>query len=188
MFLEDMDTSESEHSDRDSADDEWVCPNRRVKKRISKNGNRAGSGQFGDDSGNLSLDSSGEGITGGKQNAKSGLCCTCSKSSLCKTNKCQCRAAGGACKASCGCSSTKCSNREAIIIKEDELSKPNMASEQSGQGADETDKDHALVTHGAMLLQNALIERPADTDEDGGARRKPLSDIGNTLVCKIPTS
>lgn len=63
-----------------------------------------------------------------------------------------------------------------------------MASEQSGQGADETDKDHALVTHGAMLLQNALIERPADTDEDGGARRKPLSDIGNTLVCKIPTS
>ncbi|KAH9690362.1 kinesin-like protein KIN-4C [Citrus sinensis] len=182
MFLEDMDTSESEHSDRDSADDEWVCPNRRVKKRISKNGNRAGSGQFGDDSGNLSLDSSGEGITGGKQNAKSGLCCTCSKSSLCKTNKCQCRAAGGACKASCGCSSTKCSNREAIIIKEDELSKPNMASEQSGQGADETDKDHALVTHGAMLLQNALIERPADTDEDGGARRKPLSDIGNTLV------
>ncbi|KAL9450088.1 hypothetical protein AB3S75_011923 [Citrus x aurantiifolia] len=182
MFLEDMDTSESEHSDRDSADDEWVCPNRRVKKRISKNGNRAGSGQFGDDSGNLSLDFSGEGITGVKQNTKSGLCCTCSKSSLCKTNKCQCRAAGGACKASCGCSSTKCSNREAIIIKEDELSKPNMASEQSGQGADETDKDHALVTHGAMLLQNALIERPADTDEDGGARRKPLSDIGNTLV------
>ncbi|KAH9756215.1 kinesin-like protein KIN-4C [Citrus sinensis] len=182
MFLEDMDTSESEHSDRDSADDEWVCPNRRVKKRISKNGNRAGSGQFGDDPGNLSLDFSGEGITGVKQNTKSGLCCTCSKSSLCKTNKCQCRAAGGACKASCGCSSTKCSNREAIIIKEDELSKPNMASEQSGQGADETDKDHALVTHGAMLLQNALIERPADTDEDGGARRKPLSDIGNTLV------
>lgn len=53
-----------------------------------------------------------------------------------------------------------------------------MATEQSGQGADETDKDHALATHGAMLLQNALIEKPADTNEDGGARRKPLFNIG----------
>ncbi|XP_071723164.1 kinesin-like protein KIN-4C [Rutidosis leptorrhynchoides] len=41
-------------------------------------------------------------------------CCSCSKKSLCKTTKCGCRAAGGSCGNSCGCSASKCSNREAV--------------------------------------------------------------------------
>lgn len=41
-----------------------------------------------------------------------GLCCSCSKNSLCKTNKCRCRSSGGSCGASCGCKRFKCTNRE----------------------------------------------------------------------------
>lgn len=191
MFLEDMDTSESEHSDRDTVDDEWVESGKRPVKRRTKSGGRSSVGfnqLYADKSENLRLDSSGEGIVVVKGSETSGLCCTCSKSSSCKTLKCQCRAAGGVCRTSCGCSAAKCSNREAVTIKEDELSQSNMSnSEGSGPGTDETEQDRALASHGAMLLQSALIENPTETNDDCGTRRKPLSDIGNKLVCFHPT-
>ncbi|KAG7029672.1 Kinesin-like protein KIN-4C [Cucurbita argyrosperma subsp. argyrosperma] len=38
-------------------------------------------------------------------------CCSCSKKSLCKTTKCQCRSTGRSCGTSCGCALGKCSNR-----------------------------------------------------------------------------
>ncbi|XP_039010235.1 kinesin-like protein KIN-4C isoform X2 [Hibiscus syriacus] len=45
----------------------------------------------------------------------SGVCCSCSKKSLCKTLKCGCRAAGSSCGVSCGCASGKCTNKEKFL-------------------------------------------------------------------------
>lgn len=166
-----MDTSESEKSDADAVDDdgEWVADDddvwvaeddmvygrRQSKKRNSRSKNQSsGPSSSSDQEGKL--DSEGEGIMGVK--TTSGVCCTCSKSSSCKTNKCQCRSAGGLCGPSCGCVASKCTNQ------------------------DETEQDKLLASHGAMLLESALIEKPAETKEDGGPARKPLSDIGNTEV------
>lgn len=171
IVFEDMDTSESEKSDADAVDDdgEWVADDddvwvaeddmvygrRQSKKRNSRSKNQSsGPSSSSDQEGKL--DSEGEGIMGVK--TTSGVCCTCSKSSSCKTNKCQCRSAGGLCGPSCGCVASKCTNR------------------------DETEQDKLLASHGAMLLESALIEKPAETKEDGGPARKPLSDIGNTEV------
>ncbi|KAL5777374.1 hypothetical protein ACOSP7_010300 [Xanthoceras sorbifolium] len=186
MFLEDMDTSDSEHSDMDAADDDWVrSGKRKVKKRNSKSGESStvGFDQSNlDDSEKLKLDSSGEGIIAMSRKVVA-LCCTCSKSSSCKTTKCQCRAALGVCGASCGCASTKCSNRESAIVKWDEEPQSDMVnSEGSGPGTDDTDKDSILASHGAMLLQSALVDKPTETNDDCGPRRKALSDIGNTLA------
>ncbi|XP_031248596.1 kinesin-like protein KIN-4C isoform X2 [Pistacia vera] len=197
IFLEDMDTSDSEHSDIDGddewvnsdidGDDEWVKSRKRpVKKRSSKNGGRSSVefNQLGVDvSEKLRLDYSGEETVAQKENNESGLCCTCSKSSSCKTNKCHCRASGGICSSSCGCAAVKCSNREAVIGKKHDLPQSDVAnSEESGPGADDKEKNHLLASEGAMLLQSALIEKPTETNNDGGSRRKPLSDIGNALV------
>lgn len=107
-------------------------------------------------------------------------CCSCSKLSSCKTNRCQCRAAGHDCTISCR--SSKCSNKE------------DNANESSGHvgntgnitEGDETEgeKNHTLASHGAMLLQTAFSDK-AETKDEVGSKRKPLSDIGNTLVRQI---
>ncbi|XP_044510244.1 kinesin-like protein KIN-4C [Mangifera indica] len=185
MHLEDMDTSDSEHSDVNE-DEEWVESGKQpVKRRISKNGSRSSFGlnQFGvNDSEKMRLEYSGEETVVEKKNNDSGLCCSCSKSSSCKTNKCQCRASGGICNSSCGCTTVKCSNREAVTDKEHDFQQSDLAnSEVGGAGTDDTQKNH-LASQGAMLLQSALIEAPTETNNNGGPRRKPLSDIGNTLV------
>ncbi|TXG52671.1 hypothetical protein EZV62_021840 [Acer yangbiense] len=191
MFMEDMDmdSSESEHSDMDAADDDWVnsdmeaadddwarTEKRRVKKRNSKTGGRSSVEVHQpnlDEMEKLKLDSSGEGVIAMSRKVTVALCCTCSKSSSCKTTKCQCRAALGLCGTSCGCASNKCSNREAATLKMDELCSPVT---------DETDKDSILASQGAMLLQSALVDKPAETNDDCASRRKPLSDIGNTVA------
>ncbi|XP_044475240.1 kinesin-like protein KIN-4C [Mangifera indica] len=186
IFSEDMNTSDSENSDVDR-DDEWVMSSKRpIKKRSSKDGgcSSVGFNQLGVGvSEKLKLDYSGEEVVAEIQNNESGLCCTCSKNSSCKTNKCQCRASGGICSSSCGCAAVKCSNREAVITKEHNLPQLDMAnSEESGPGTDGTEKNQILASQGAMLLQSALTETPAETNKDGVLRRKPLSDIGNTLA------
>ncbi|KAK6130752.1 hypothetical protein DH2020_035510 [Rehmannia glutinosa] len=99
------------------------------------------------------------------------VCCTCSKSSSCKTSRCECRAASGNCSLSCSCEPTRCSNREEITTNE---TAGNMFETH------ETDRND-LASHGAMLLQTALSEKPVSTN-DGGSIRKPLSDIGNNLA------
>ncbi|KAK6116090.1 hypothetical protein DH2020_008359 [Rehmannia glutinosa] len=99
------------------------------------------------------------------------VCCTCSKSSSCKTSRCECRAASGNCSLSCSCEPTRCSNREEITTNE---AAGNMFETH------ETDRND-LASHGAMLLQTALSEKPVSTN-DGGSIRKPLSDIGNNLA------
>ncbi|GLT79917.1 hypothetical protein SLA2020_513850 [Shorea laevis] len=188
MLLEDMDISDSEYSDIESEDDEWVCSVKRpVKKRNYRNGSEVGSGPGSNqlDASHIerSKNPSGEGITAQLEETATGLCCTCTKSSSCKTLKCQCRAAGGSCGASCGCSSTRCSNREPFSTKVDEVPQPGMGiSADNVSEPDETEKNQILASHGARLLQNALSEKSAQTNDGNGARRKPLSDIGNTLA------
>ncbi|KAM7252940.1 hypothetical protein ACFE04_025558 [Oxalis oulophora] len=128
IILEDMDTSDSEHSDVDPTDGDWV------------------------------------------------QCCSCSKFSSCKTQKCACRLAGGHCKESCSCSSAKCSNREPEMAKNDEIIQNNNSVKE-----EETEKD-LLASHGAALLQSAMAEKPVDSNDDNRTKRKPLSDIGNSLA------
>ncbi|XP_057490870.1 kinesin-like protein KIN-4C [Actinidia eriantha] len=182
-LLEDMDTSESEHSadeewihsDLDAADDdpEWeVSRKRQGKKRNSKtemDSHSEGPKKEGD---------SCEGTVASIQRTASEVCCTCSKSSSCKTMRCECRAGGGSCGISCNCVPTRCSNREAATIK---VSDHSMQSELV-ESSDKKERSQDLVSHGAMLLQSALAEKPVETNDANEPRRKPLSDIGNSMA------
>lgn len=163
-----MDTSESDHSGTDT---DWVESGKRPrKKRNSKAGgqSRAGSDVCSSDN---------------SRTENSGICCSCSKSSFCKLKKCECRAAGGTCGDSCSCAPSKCTNRETIKVKElDNF--PELAVEGTD---DDKQKYHELASHGAMLLQNALVDEPAETNDDAESKRKPLSEIGNKMVCFSPT-
>lgn len=164
-----MDTSESDHSNMDSSDDEWVQSTKKLMRRKASRA-RGSLGTHQPESNN-------------SENTKEcsdeftekidGLCCSCSKNTLCKTTKCRCRANGNSCGQSCGCSLLKCSNRDA----ETNTTSNDVAGNE----------EMNLVAHGAMLLQNALeSEKAAETNEDGTAtRRKALTDIGNTLVILI---
>ncbi|KAK8552132.1 hypothetical protein V6N12_040745 [Hibiscus sabdariffa] len=169
IFMEDMDISESEHSDMeahdddDDDDDDWVQSDKKqIRKRASRFRNSILAVHQPDTNG---LEN--KGCSDEVTEKIDGICCTCSKQSSCKTSKCQCRANGSSCGQSCGCSSAKCSNREA------------EADVANDVGSDETN----LVAHGAMLLQNAFGgEKPAESSDDCPTKRKALSDIGNTVA------
>lgn len=186
--LLDMDISDPEQSDMDQTDDDYILeedewfPTRgrrrhQTKKNNSKTSNNSGSSsnvENGNDSEGFIM-ASGEGNSASDNNkSEPATCCTCSKKSLCKTMKCECRAAEGHCGVACGCDLVRCSNRGAL---------PSELSE----GADETERSHSLASQGAMLLQSALSEKPANTTE-GETGRKPLSDIGNTVVWMLLSS
>ncbi|XP_062030502.1 kinesin-like protein KIN-4C isoform X1 [Rosa rugosa] len=178
FILEDMDISDS--------DDEWIASGKpKTKKRKSKYGSSSEgfNAQSSNDSGGFKLDSAGEGIVSVVKKSESGVCCSCSKTSSCKTTKCQCRTTGGACGPSCGCVPAKCSNRESSLVEVH--GSPEGETAQgigNDEGTDETEKNQHLASQGARLLQNALVERPSETTDDGGPRRKALSEIGNTLA------
>ncbi|KAK2659919.1 hypothetical protein Ddye_006452 [Dipteronia dyeriana] len=108
-----------------------------------------------------------EGFIDAIKKVVSGVCCSCSKKSLCKTSKCGCRAAGGSCGTACGCAVSKCTNREIVPIKLDDAL----------QSSD-------LVSQDAML-QKTLIEKPREMKEDHCPKKQPLRDIGNVLVKSI---
>ncbi|KAE8666761.1 Kinesin-like protein BC2 [Hibiscus syriacus] len=165
IFTEDMDISESEHSDMDAHDDdddddEWVQSDKKqILKRVSRSRTSILAVHQPD-----SNDLENKGCSDEVTEKIDGICCSCSKQSSCKTSKCQCRANGSSCGQSCGCSSVKCSNRRA---------------EANEGGSNETNN---LVAHGAMLLQNAFGgEKPAEANDDCPTKRKALSDIGNTV-------
>lgn len=104
--------------------------------------------------------------------------CSCGKRSSCMTNKCLCRFTVGSCGPSCGCNPKKCSNRESST-KNQLPSLDVVGDEVNTLGTDdEAESSQTLVSQGAMLLQNALSEKPIQ----GETKRKPLSDIGNTRV------
>ncbi|GMI64891.1 hypothetical protein like AT5G60930 [Hibiscus trionum] len=166
-YIEDMDTFESEYSDTDASDDDddddWV---QSEKKPIRRRASRARSSIVGIP--NSDTNDLGNRCTGDVTGKIEGLCCTCTKKSWCKTPKCQCRANGNSCGQSCGCSSLKCSNREA------------EANVSNDAGSNE---EMNLVAQGAALLQNAFDgEKAAETNNGGATKRKALSDIGNTLA------
>lgn len=113
----------------------------------------------------------------------SDFCCSCSKQSLCKTGKCECRAAHGSCGLSCGCHPNKCSNRDANMIKE-QGALPQLlqaGDTENVSNSDEIEGTRSLASHGAMLLQTALAEISVNSKNDTAAKRRPLSDIGNSL-------
>lgn len=198
MVLEDMDTSESEHidesddydeweaSDPDTGDDdsEWAPSEKQPKRHHTKtkilksetSSARPVNPISLSDSESQKMVSSGEGDNVSvSMESVVGVCCSCSRSSSCKTMKCECRAIGSGCSMPCGCTASKCSNREV------------GAGEQGVglfSGPDEKEKSQQeLASHGAMLLQTALSDKPTETKDECGTGRKPLSDIGNTLVC-----
>ncbi|KOM47746.1 hypothetical protein LR48_Vigan07g145000 [Vigna angularis] len=181
ILLEDMDLSISDTEDdyvpEDVTDDEWV---QSVKKLHFKKRKSRSSVSIENNPSNISSedgkDNSTEGNGGASGETASDMCCSCSKSSSCKTNKCKCRAMGGTCGSSCGCLVSKCANRSSI----------SSESQVEGSGNDssieEADKNRLLAAQGAELLQGALVEGPADAHPDNHGPRKPLSDIGNTLA------
>ncbi|KAG8072363.1 hypothetical protein GUJ93_ZPchr0006g42296 [Zizania palustris] len=100
-------------------------------------------------------------------------CCSCSKSSSCKTQKCECKAFGSQCGGACGCIASRCSNRRNMKQEMD------YCSQKEGSESDDVDsKTQEIVKQGVMLLENAMAEKDAQEPQS----RKPLADIGNNVV------
>ncbi|KAG5122501.1 hypothetical protein JHK84_040841 [Glycine max] len=180
ILLEDMDLSvsdtESDDYVADATDDEWVASEKiHVRKRKSRSRHVSMENNQSNISSEDVKDNSTEGVGGASGETVSDICCSCSKSSSCKTNKCKCRTLGGICGSSCGCLASKCANRTSGSNESPVEGTGNDSSIQ------EADKDHLLAAQGAELLQGALIGGPAEAHSDHGPR-KPLSDIGNTLA------
>ncbi|KAK7301105.1 hypothetical protein RJT34_11965 [Clitoria ternatea] len=182
ILMEDMDLSISDAESDDyvpeaTDDDEWEASEKlHVRKRKSKRSHLSMESNQSNSSSEDVKDDSIEEAGGASREAASDTCCSCSKSSFCKTNKCKCRVLGNTCGSSCGCLPSKCANRASVSNESQERT-------QSGfiEGIEQADKDRILAAQGAELLQGALVERPAEAHSDHGPR-KPLSDIGNTLV------
>ncbi|PWA55123.1 P-loop containing nucleoside triphosphate hydrolases superfamily protein [Artemisia annua] len=184
-LLEDMDTSESEHSDLDEEDIEWLhsedFQDEMGRKRIqtAKKRNSKIVMESNTESETHKTSPSEENTTT-IQKAHSGTCCTCSKYSSCKTSKCECRVIKGFCSVSCGCHPKKCSNRELVSVEDSDLKPTVTVGNVNLSDDEEHDKNSSeLASQGAMLLQAALSDKPAEID---GTKRKPLSDIGNKIV------
>lgn len=75
-----MDISESENSDIDATDDDWVADDVYVAEDDWV--------MSGNDSGRSETENLSDDIVAGKESVASGICCTCSKFSSCKTTKC----------------------------------------------------------------------------------------------------
>ncbi|KAL5777375.1 hypothetical protein ACOSP7_010301 [Xanthoceras sorbifolium] len=118
-----------------------------------------------------------EGFIDATRKPVSGVCCSCSKKSLCKTSKCGCRAAGGSCGTSCGCAASKCTNRVVSIKLDDALQSQMAEVAVNCPVIIETEKNSVLVSHDAML-QNTLVGKPPAM-EDRCPKKQPLRDIGN---------
>ncbi|KAM5575401.1 kinesin-like protein KIN-4C [Rosa sericea] len=127
--------------------------------------------------------SASENSTVGTSKTAAPVCCSCTKNSLCKTMKCKCRSKGGSCGASCGCAASKCSNRKAVPIKSSDSPLSEIANGVlNSSNTSETVKSSIEASEGAMLLQSALVQKPAEPEGNFGAIKKPLTEIGNILV------
>lgn len=102
----------------------------------------------------------------------SGACCSCSKKSLCKTTKCECRAAGGSCGTSCGCAALKCTNRK-VSSKADDSQQSEVAQKLPVSSSSETGKD-------------VIMSQSTDLNNDLQPVRKPLHEIGNARMNSSP--
>ncbi|MCH89272.1 chromosome-associated kinesin KIF4-like [Trifolium medium] len=169
MEISDAESDEYVVDPTDATDDEWVeSAKLNGRKRKSKGSEHSNLEKniISDDVKDIST----EAPDGPSQKIALDACCSCSKSSSCKTSKCLCRANGIGCGSSCGCRETKCANR----------GRQPVSADGTENDSDEADKNSLLATQGAQLLQGALVERPTEAKTDNGPR-KALSDIGNTL-------
>ncbi|XP_029126716.1 kinesin-like protein KIN-4C isoform X2 [Cajanus cajan] len=125
------------------------------------------------------MSSASENSVKGERTAE-GLCCSCSKKSLCKTNKCKCRSTGGSCGASCGCTRFKCTNRELNQLTGNEPLKSDYTECTVEVSA--VDKDGSVIaSECAKLLHSALVEKPASCKDNPVPKKKPLCDIQNSM-------
>ena len=87
---------------------------------------------------------------------------------------------GGSCGTLCGCVASKCTNREALPTQLNDSPEPEIVEAKiDGSKIVETRKHTADASQGAMLLESALLEHPAEKNDNHGSYKKPLSDIGN---------
>ncbi|KAL3014186.1 hypothetical protein AAZX31_06G092500 [Glycine max] len=115
-----------------------------------------------------------------RERTSEGICCSCSKKSLCKTNKCKCRSSGGSCGASCGCTRLKCTNREPNQLEGSEPLK--SGNTECTREASAEDKDGSVIaSECAKLLQSALVQKPASCKDNLVPKKKPLRDIQNSM-------
>ncbi|CAN1340993.1 Kinesin-like protein KIN-4C, partial [Linum perenne] len=100
---------------------------------------------------------------------KTGGCCSCSKKSLCKTSKCECRAAKGSCGERCGCTTSKCSNRKGLAKKDSSLQSVVVTAQDSAHtaGSGTTSATSPLNDH--KTSEETII-------------RQPFSEIANVQV------
>ncbi|KAL3014185.1 hypothetical protein AAZX31_06G092500 [Glycine max] len=116
-----------------------------------------------------------------RERTSEGICCSCSKKSLCKTNKCKCRSSGGSCGASCGCTRLKCTNREPNQLEGSEPLK--SGNTECTREASAEDKDGSVIaSECAKLLQSALVQKPASCKDNLVPKKKPLRDIQNSMA------
>ncbi|KAM0870633.1 hypothetical protein ACQ4PT_039877 [Festuca glaucescens] len=179
-WSDDMEISDAEESEEledmsdDGSDTDWVQSSRKVntRRRTSNPSNNSSLT-------NVKLEIPSEEMpTIQKEHASQ--CCSCSSKSSCKlTRYCECRAAGSQCGPSCGCKSSKCSNR--VHIKEEIDDEPSKKEGSESGNVSSLENDAKMkedVKQGIMLLENAMAEKEEAQEPKS---RKPLMDIGNNV-------
>lgn len=179
-WSDDMEISDAEESEEledmsdDGSDTDWVQSSRKVntRRRTSNPSNNSSLT-------NVKLEMPSEEIpTIQKDHASQ--CCSCSSKSSCKlTRYCECRAAGSQCGPSCGCKSSKCSNRVHIKEEIDDGLSQKEGSEFGNVSSEYDSKMKEDVKQGIMLLENAMAQKEEAQEPKS---RKPLADIGNAAV------
>ncbi|XP_020548184.1 kinesin-like protein KIN-4C [Sesamum indicum] len=103
--LEDMDTSDDDQREHprlsDDMDGEWVRTRETKKPQARKRNSKTDS----------HVETAADLEHSVVATTIERVCCSCSKSSTCKTSRCECRPASGNCTPSCSCGPNKCSNR-----------------------------------------------------------------------------
>ncbi|XP_068655953.1 kinesin-like protein KIN-4C [Aristolochia californica] len=186
--LDDMDTSESDHSYLSdmASDSEWEKSELKQSKRVWPKKDLKPGPHKTVLLTPIEVENTSDEAVCPPMVTKSALetCCSCSRYSKCKTSKCACRNAGTSCGDTCGCMPTKCANRLADFISAEGEESPQDEITGGDKDILESDLDRSkeLATHGALLLQSAFGQKPVEVTEDDGPKRKPLSDIGNKIV------
>ncbi|KAL2652560.1 hypothetical protein R1flu_020688 [Riccia fluitans] len=163
----------------------------------------------------ISRSSSGEAVFEDNQDKErerlSTFSCSCGRSSGCKTNKCECKAAGGFCGYGCGCKAGKCNNREAVEVEEVSSStlatsvQMEMAETLAAVGVDQAQRgfyytgeagklsaglevkraERYLAVHGATLLESAWKEETQNAEvQEEVESREAVQDPDEEVVTK----
>ncbi|XP_019415049.1 PREDICTED: kinesin-like protein KIN-4C isoform X2 [Lupinus angustifolius] len=114
-----------------------------------------------------------------KERTAEGLCCSCSKKSLCKTKNCRCRSTGGRCGPSCGCTHSKCTNREPKSENTECVMNDSAVDEDASVAASECAKllQSALVLNPPGPIKNSLAKLDAEKPGKKNKARKPVIHI-----------